>query len=155
MMRKKFIRYRDYAGKTLDELFTEDQKKGMDIFKTNWFESGVLINDGNFKFRFVAFPEQAQFSTINDLVIGDFNDDGKKDIITGGNSYDPDVSTGNYDARAAQLLTGDGKGNFETSSTLSSGLDVNGEVRRIIYLQGKKQMILLKNNAAAQLLTQN
>ena len=155
MMRKKFIRYRNYAGKTLDEIFTEDQKKGMDIFKTNWFESGVLINDGNFKFRFVAFSEQAQFSTINDLIISDFDGDGKKDILTGGNSYDPDVSTGNYDARAAQLLTGDGKGNFQATSALISGLDAKGEVRRIIYLQEKKQLILLKNNAPAQLLHQN
>jgi hypothetical protein len=155
MMRKKFIRYRNYAGKTLDEIFTEDQKKGMDIFKTNWFESGVLINDGNFKFRFVAFSEQAQFSTINDLIISDFDGDGKKDILTGGNSYDPDVSTGNYDARAAQLLIGDGKGNFQPTSALRSGLDVNGEVRRIIYLQDKRQLILLKNNAPARLLQQN
>jgi hypothetical protein len=84
MLRKKFIRYRNYAGKTLDEIFTEDQKKGMDIFKTNCFESGVLINDGNLKFHFVAFPEQAQFSTINDMIIADFDGDGKKDIITGG-----------------------------------------------------------------------
>jgi enediyne biosynthesis protein E4 len=135
--------------------FTDDQKKGMDVFKTNWFESGVLINDGNFKFRFVAFPEQAQFSTINDLIISDFNGDGKKDIFTGGNSYNPDVSTGNYDARAAQFLTGDDKGNFQTILPLNSGLDVNGEVRRIIYLQETKKIILLKNNAPAQLLQQN
>jgi len=75
--------------------------------------------------------------------------------LTGGNSYDPDVSTGNYDAKAALLLLGDGKGNFKTSPNLSSGLDVNGEVRRIIYLQEKKQIILLKNNNAAQVLQQN
>jgi len=155
MMRKKFIRYRNYAGKTLDEIFTEDQKKEMDVFKTNWFESGTLINEGNFKFRFVAFPEQAQFSTINDLIISDFDGDGNKDILTGGNSYDPDVSTGNYDAKAALLLLGDGKGNFKTSPNLSSGLDVNGEVRRIIYLQEKKQIILLKNNNPVQVLQQN
>jgi hypothetical protein len=43
-----------------------------------------LINDGNLKFHFVAFPEQAQFSTINDMIIADFDGDGKKDIITGG-----------------------------------------------------------------------
>ena len=155
MMRKKFIRYRNYAGKTLDEIFTDDQKKGMDVFKANWFESGVLINQGNFEFRFIAFPEPAQFSTINDLIISDFDGDGNKDILTGGNSYDPDVSTGNYDARAAQLLSGDGKGDFQTTSALISGLDISGEVRRIVYLQAKKQVILFKNNAPAQLIQQN
>jgi hypothetical protein len=52
-------------------------------------------------------------------------------------------------------LTGDGKGNFQATSALKSGLDVKGEVRKIIYLQEKKQLILLKNNAPAQLLQQN
>src|SRR5688572_10638391 len=155
MMRKKFISYRDYAGKTLDQIFTDDQKKGMDVFKANWFESGVLINEGNLKFRFVPFPEEAQFSTINDVMIADLDGDGDKDVLTGGNSYDPDVSTGNYDARAAQLLTGDGKGNFQATSALNSGLDVKGEVRRIIYLRENKQVILLKNNAPPQLIRQN
>lgn len=88
-------------------------------------------------------------------MIADLDGDGNKDVLTGGNSYDPDVSTGNYDARAAQLLTGDGKGNFQASPTFRSGLDVNGEVRRIIYLPVKKQIILLRNNAPAQLLQQN
>jgi hypothetical protein len=155
MMRKKFIRYRNYAGKTLDEIFTDEQKKGMDVFKASCFESGVLINEGNLKFRFVAFPEQAQFSTINDLVIADLDGNGTNDILTVGNSYDPDVSTGNYDARAAQLLAGDGKGIFQTTSAVSSGLGINGEIRRIIYLQEKKLVILLKNNAPAEILRQN
>ncbi len=155
MMRKKFIRYRHYAGKTLDELFTDDQKRGMDIFKANCFESGVLINDGDLKFRFVSFPEEGQFSTINDFAIADFEGDGIKDIFIVGNSYDPDVSTGNYDAAAAVLLKGNGKGEFNTIPNKKSGLTINGEVRKVIYLQDKKQIMLLKNNAPAQLLLQN
>ena len=47
-----------------------------------------------------------------------------------------------------------GKGNFQPTSALSSGLDAKGEVRKIIYLQEKKQLILLKNNAPSQLLHQ-
>ena len=155
MMRKKFIRYRNYAGKTLDEIFTAEQKEGMDVFTAAFFESGVLINEGNNRFRFISFPEQAQLSTINDLVIDDMNADGKKDILVVGNSFDPDVSTGNYDAKASLLLMGDGKGNFESASTNSSGLIVNGEARRIIQLKDKKQIILLKNNNAAQLFQQH
>jgi hypothetical protein len=155
MMRKKFIRYRNYAGKTLDEIFTEDQKKGMDVFKTNFFESGVLINDGNFRFRFIAFPEQAQFSTINDLVISDFNGDGVKDILAAGNSYDPDVSTGNYDAMAALLMTGNGNGKFSAVLNSQSGLTIKGEVRRILYDMQKKQLVLLQNNAVAQVFKLN
>lgn len=149
-MRKKFIRYKHYAGKTLDELFTDEQKKGMDIFKTSYFESGVLINEGRNSLRFESFPEHAQFSTINDLIISDFDDDGIKDILICGNSNDPDVSTGNYDATAALLLKGTGKGQFSAVSNLQTGLEIRGEVRRMIYLPDKKQILLLKNNAPAR-----
>ena len=127
----------------------------MDIFTATFFESGVLINEGNNRFHFVSFPEHAQLSTINDLIIEDISGDGKKDILLAGNSYDPDVSTGNYDAKAALLLTGDGKGNFDAVSNSYSGLTIDGEVRRIIHLKDQKQVILLKNNAPAQLLQQN
>jgi hypothetical protein len=152
MMRKKFIRYRHYAGKTMDELFTDEQKKGMDVFTASCFESGVFINEGNYKFRFVAFPEMAQLSTINDLVIEDLDSDGLKDILTGGNCYDADVSTGNYDAAAVVLLKGDGKGNFSAVSSTKSGINVNGEVRRIFFNKENKKIILLKNNAKADVL---
>ena len=84
----------------------------------------------------------------NDLIIEDINGDGNKDILAAGNSYDPDVSTGNYDAKAALLLTGDGKGNFEPAPNVYAGLTINGEIRRIIHLG--KHYIFLKNNSAAE-----
>ena len=145
-MRKRFLRYRHYAGTTLDDVFTPAQKKDMDVFKAGVFESGVLINEGDGNFRFVPFHERAQLSNINDLVVDDFNKDGKSDILVSGNSTDPDVSTGNYAATPALLLTGDGKGNF-TPETWLSGLSFDGEVRRIIQLQNK--IIFLLNNKAA------
>ncbi len=150
-MRKAFYRYKMYAGKTMDDLFTADQKKGMDIYTANCFESGVFINDGNQNFRFMPFPEMAQLSTINDLVIDDFDKDGMNDLIVVGNSYDADVSTGNYDAMAALFLKGDGKGHF-TADT-KSGLPTEGEIRRIIPLQNK--FILLLNGGPAKIITKN
>ncbi|MBK7307127.1 MAG: hypothetical protein IPI88_08810 [Chitinophagaceae bacterium] len=52
----------------------------MEVFKTNFFASGVLMNEGNNSFRFIPFPDKAQFSTINDMVIDDIDNDGIKDI---------------------------------------------------------------------------
>jgi hypothetical protein len=152
-MRKNFYRYRMYAGKTMDELFTAEQKKGMDIYKAACFESGVFINEGNMRFRFKAFPEMAQLSTINDLVIDDLDKNGTADLLAVGNSFDADVSTGNYDAMACLVLLGDGKGGFKEDK--SAGPNVEGEIRRIIQLQGKTKIILLKNNAAAQVFSKN
>ncbi len=151
-MRKKFVRYRDYSGKTLDGIFTEQEKKGMDIYKTNFFESGVMINEGNSNYRFIPFPEMAQLSTINDLVIDDLDNDGIKDILVCGNSDDPAVMVGNYDATSALLLKGTGKGTFITVSPADNGLTVNGESRKMVYLKDKNgtSLIFLKNNDAVQ-----
>ncbi len=151
-MRKKFVRYKDYSGTTLDGIFTEAEKKDMDIFKTNFFESGVLMNEGNNTFRFIPFGEKAQLSTINDFVIEDFDNDGIKDILVCGNSDDPAVMVGVYDATSALLLKGTGKGNFTSVSPAENGLTVRGESRKIVYLKegGKATIIFLKNDAAAQ-----
>lgn len=151
MFRKKYTRYNMYSGKTLDEIFTTEQKKGMQIFKANCFESGILINNGNNNYTYQALPEKAQLSTINDIIFEDFDKDGIKDMLVCGNSNDADVSTGNYDATAALLLKGNGTGKFTPVDFVTSGLKIKGEVRKMIYLKDKKQVIFLKNNANSQL----
>jgi hypothetical protein len=151
-MRKKFVRYHDYSGKTLDDIFTEQEKKGMDVYKTSFFESGVLMNEGNSAYRFIPFPERAQLSTINDIVIDDLDNDGIKDILICGNSDDPAVMVGNYDATSALLLKGAGNGNFTAVSPADDGLTVRGESRKMVYLKDKNStfLIYLKNDDAAQ-----
>jgi hypothetical protein len=135
----------------MEEIFTPEQQKGMDIFKTANFESGVFINDGKGNFQFRPFPELAQLSTINDIVTADFNGDGIPDILAGGNSEDADVATGNYDATAAILLIGHTDGTL-TAMKATAGLSMKGEVRRIIYIKEKNTVVFLKNNAAAQVM---
>ena len=155
MMRKKFIRYKDYSGVTLDRLFTPEQQKGMDIYKTGFFESGVLLNEGNSVFRFVPFPEKAQLSNINDFVIADFDKDGIKDVIVCGNSNDAAVMVGNYDAMATLFLKGKGNGGFEAVPHTSDGFRVRGECRKLVYFEDSKRLIILKNSAPAQVYQQN
>ena len=151
-MRKKFIRYRDYSGKTLDDIFTAPEKKDMDIYKTNFFESGILMNEGSNTYRFIPFPEKAQLSTINDIVVDDLDGDGIKDILACGNSNDPAVMVGNYDATSALQLKGTGKGYFTKVSPAANGLTVKGESRKIVYLKSKTgtTVVFLKNSDAAQ-----
>ncbi len=154
-MRKKFVRYRDYSGKTLDGIFTANEKKDMEVFKTNFFESGVLMNEGNNIFRFIPFPDKAQFSTINDMIIDDIDNDGIKDILVCGNTEDASVIIGVYDATSALLLKGTGKGNFTAVSPAENGLNVKGESRKMVYLKDKNKatLIFLKNDNAAQVFT--
>jgi hypothetical protein len=154
-MRKKFVRYRDYSGKTLDDIFTANEKKDMEVFKTGFFASGVLMNEGNNTFRFIPFTEKAQFSNINDMIVDDMNNDGVKDILVCGNSDDASVIVGAYDATSALFLKGTGKGNFTVVPAAENGLNVKGKSRKMVYLKDKNNatLILLKNDAAAQVFT--
>lgn len=152
-MRKKFVRYSQYSGKTLDEILTPAEKNNMEIFKTNFFESGVLMNEGNNTFRFIPFPEKAQLSTANDMIVDDMDGDGVNDILVCGNSNDASVMSGIYDATSALLLKGTGGGKFAAISPAENGLHVKGESRRMVYLKDKGTIIFLKNSAAAQVFT--
>ncbi len=148
-MRKKFVRYRDYSGKTLDEIFTSEEKQGMDVYTTRFFESGILINEGNGTYRFKPFPYQAQLSNINDLIYQDLDKDGIKDLLVVGNSEDPAVMVGVYDAVAALHLKGNMDGSFTPVVPFENGLSLNGEVRKIIWLEKTNKVIFLRNNGAA------
>jgi hypothetical protein len=151
VFRKKYTRYNMYSGKTMDELFTPEQKQGMEVFKANCFESGVFINNGNNNFTYRPLPEKAQLSNINDIVAEDFDKDGIKDMLVGGNSNDPDVSTGNYDATAAALLKGNTSGEFTVVDFTTAGLKLKGEILKMVYLKDKKEIIFFKNNAPCRL----
>ena len=78
--------------------------------------------------------------------------DGFKDILICGNSNDPAVMVGVYDATSALLLKGAGKGTFSAELAADNGLKVRGESRKMVYLKdtGKTTLIFLKNDAAAQ-----
>ena len=153
-MRKKFVRYRDYSGKTMDEIFTADEKQGMDIYTTRFFESGILFNEGNNNYRFSALPYQAQLSTVNDFIYEDIDKDGIRDLILGGNSYDPAVMVGVYDARAALQLKGAAGGKFIPISPGDNALKIDGEVRKLIWLPSEKtnRIVFLRNNDAAKVM---
>jgi len=51
------------------------------------------------------------------------------------------------------LLKGNASGKFTTVDYVISGLKIKGEVRKMIYLKEKKQLIFLKNNGLAQTVT--
>ena len=151
-LKKKFLKYSDYAGKTIDQIFTPDQLKGALIRKAYYMKSAVLINQGNGQFKMEALPVQAQFSPIYGILARDLDGDGKVDLFLCGNFYSVKPQVGRYDANYGDMFKGDGHGHFTYVSPRRSGLFVRGEVRDLISLKGKnnQQFILVaRNNANA------
>ena len=127
VIKKKFLYYHDFAGKTVNEIFGDSLTETKPLTATS-FTSGVFFNKGNGNYQFKAFPSSAQtaplfgFSTIQGSVHG---------ILAGGNFSGTIPFEGRYDADFGDVLLVDKNGNFQEPSPVSSGFLLRGEVRDI------------------------
>ena len=109
-----------------------------------WFE-----NIGNGKFTKHILPAEAQFAPVNSIVCTDIDNDGKMDLLLGGNEYQAEVMTGRYDASYGCYLKGDGKGNFLVIKPIVSGFVLKGDIRdmkMINILKNKRILLAAVNN---------
>ena len=136
--KKIFTDYKSYATATMDKVLTPEQMKGALRVIANTSESVFLRNDGNGKFTMIPLPKQAQVSTLNGMLVDDFDGDGNLDILINGNDYGTDVSIGRYDALNGLLLKGDGKGNFTPQTIMQSGIYIPGDGKALVKLKDNK-----------------
>lgn len=148
LLKKKFLYYHDFAGKTVQELFG-DSLKTDNVLSVNTFSSGVFYNQGNGKFQFKAFPSSAQVAPL--FAFAQFSGD-KNSILAGGNFYGVLPYEGRYDADYGNVLTADKNRNFQISSPVKNGFLLRGEVRDIQKIKTKNGYIyaVSRNNAGIQ-----
>lgn len=135
-MRSRFPTYKSFAVATMDEVLTPEQRQGAVLLEANQFRSCLFRNEGGGKFTMIPLPAEAQFSVLNGMVAGDFDNDGNLDLVINGNDYGTEVSTGRYDALNGLLLRGDGKGGFSPETILQSGIFIPGNGKALVKLRG-------------------
>ncbi len=157
MIKGKFVKYIDYAGKEINQVFSEEQMKDCTTKKAVTLKTGILINDGKGNFMMKELPAVCQFSTVTAIEIADFDGDNKLDILLAGNFYDVLPEWGRSDANYGIYLKGNGKGAFSVVPSKKSGFFTIGQVRKMSKInQGNKSAIVLaKNNDKAQVLSIN
>jgi enediyne biosynthesis protein E4 len=151
-LRQKFPTYTAYSNTTLQDILSEEQLKTANKLEANYFETTYFENHkGVFKAK--KLPVEANFFPVYAISTGDFNRDGKQDIILGGNTDRARIKIGKIDAGYGMMLKGDGKGNFEYVTQLESGLMVKGCIRDIIHTGNKKdsKLIFAINNQVPQI----
>ena len=134
-IKKKFATYKPFALATMDEMLTAAQRKGAQRLQANTLQSCYLRNDGDGKFALIPLAKEAQVSTINGMVVDDFDEDGNLDVLMIGNDYGTEVGTGRYDAFNGLLLKGNGAGGFTPLSILQSGIYIPGNSKALVKLQ--------------------
>jgi hypothetical protein len=147
-LKKKFVYYKDYADKSMTEVYDETLLKQATVHKFYEPRTVLLINNGEHGFERKPLPVQAQFSPVYGISIQDVNADAKLDLILGGNLSAVKPEAGRYDALYGLVLEGDGTGNFKVLNSRQSGIQITGEVRHIKSLNTGKGKLLsfVRNN---------
>ena len=137
-LNKKFLSYKDFAEASFTELLPKDKING--AFKKQVFELGssYFENQGGNTFKKHQLPFMAQISSVNDIAVDDFNNDGYTDVLLVGNNYNINTQLGKLDASHGLILLNNKKGFFYES--LDQDFDISGEARNIDKLSINNEM---------------
>ncbi|MEO1258020.1 MAG: VCBS repeat-containing protein [Bacteroidota bacterium] len=151
-LKKKYLLSKDFANASLKELFGKQALEEAIFREANTFQSMYFENKGALQFAAHDLPDELQFSTIQDASLFDLNQDGRTEVILGGNFYQCNTQLGRYDASYGHVLSIGENGEMKVFPL--GQLAVKNEVRRIqpIKLGKDTFFIFVKNNQPAQVL---
>ena len=152
-MKEKYPTHADYAGKDIDQIFTKVQLDNAVEKNVFTFATSVFYGSEKGIFTVEALPDEAQYSPVYAIESDDYNNDGNKDLLLGGNFHGISQKFGRYDASYGTLLYGDSEFEFVPVSLAESGLYLTGQVRDMIsipYGEQQSAIIILKNNDKIQ-----
>jgi hypothetical protein len=146
-IKKKFKNYETYSNATLVDIYTEQDLSASLHYQVNSFAS-VFLENKEGAFITHQLPMEAQFSSINQILVDDYDKDGNLDAVIAGNLYVSEVETPRNDASFGYYLKGDGKGQFKAISPLASGLYIKGDTKDMaeIKIGDRKYIIVAKND---------
>lgn len=147
-LKKKFPSYKNYAGKTIEEVLDKQQLKNSSLLTVNILQSGYLKNN-NGKFDFFPFQKELQVAPLKAFLSFDFDKDGKKEVLTAGNYFGVKPFHGRFDSFSGALIKS------ENNVILGHQLDLNltqKSVRHlnIISLNDKEYLMVTFNNDMVQ-----
>ncbi len=153
-IKKKFSTYNEFGSADLAKVYGSENLDASLHYQANTFATVYIENLGDFEFKVKKLPSLAQFSSVNSIIIDDFNEDGNLDAVLAGNLYGSEVETPRNDASYGITLFGNGDGSFKVLFPYESGLFVKGDVKQLQKLDhtamGDKYLIFAKNDAHIQ-----
>ena len=155
-IKNKFKNYESFSEATLEDVYTERNLENSLHYEVKSFASAYIENkDG--KFIVHKLPTLAQLSSINQILVDDYNKDGNLDALIAGNLHASEVETPRNDASNGLLLLGDGKGDFSAEEAIQSGFYAPGDVKDMasINVGNKKYIVVAKNSDFLEWITVN
>ncbi|MDQ3534779.1 MAG: VCBS repeat-containing protein [Bacteroidota bacterium] len=151
---KKFNSYQQFARiESPTDIFEVDLLNRSLQLNANTFKTSIFLNSPSGKFRNLDIPKEVQFSTVNDILIQDFNNDNMVDILMVGNFFGNSVDIGRNDAQG-QILLFKGKTGFHIEEVNTR---VSSEYRAVksIKIKGIDYLMLVRNNDSIEFVMLN
>ncbi|TYA74530.1 VCBS repeat-containing protein [Seonamhaeicola marinus] len=160
IIKLKYKDYKSFANASLSDIYGEqDLKNALHLSATN-FSSIYIENKQNEPWFTRPLNSFAQISSVNAMVVEDYNKDGHLDITLAGNLYSSEVETPRNDASLGLLLLGNGKGEFQPLDANKSGLYLGGDVKDIELIslgasEAEKTLLVMANNGKLRVVKLN
>ena len=142
-LKKKFPDYESFKTADITKIFDQKILNQSDIHTVNTLETSIYIKKEGFEFEKISIPNEVQFSPVYSINTHDFDNDGDKDILLGGNLYDVKPEIGIYDASYGLYLENIGNLEFKYHRD-GKGFFVKGEIRDILI--SDNSIFVSKNN---------
>ncbi len=151
-IKNKFKNYADFAKADLKEIYTPKKLENGVHYKAQTFASFYVENIGNGQFKMTKLPKEAQFSSVNAILIDDFNNDKTNDILVAGNLYQSEAETPRNDASIGVLLSNTKEG-LQSVPLNETGFLADKDVKQMkfITIKGKKCVLIANNNKKLQI----
>ena len=147
-LRKKFTNYRDYAGKTIEQVFDKKTLDKSIVLEVSELRSGYLENT-NGKFTFVPFENELQRAPIMAFLAYDFDQDGSEEVLAAGNYFGVKPYHGRFGSFPGAMI----KSKNDVILGHNIGLDLSQKSTRhlnIITLNNQPYLLVTFNNEKAR-----
>ncbi|MEM6699718.1 MAG: FG-GAP-like repeat-containing protein, partial [Bacteroidota bacterium] len=145
-IKKKFASYESFAISPIEEVYGDKVLESALHYTATNFASCYLENKGNGELVFRTLPFEAQFSSVNDIIVQDFDQDGNLDALLGGNLHASEVETTRHDASIGVLLKGSGTGDFEVVPYTKSGINLRKDVKKLVTIKTQEGLLIAVGN---------
>jgi len=152
-LRSRYPTYASFGASRIEDIVPGKTLRQVPVLHAETFANAIALNQGDGPgggtFAIRPLPVEAQFAPVYASLAADFDGDSTIDVIVAGNFYGVTPVRGRYDASYGLLLKGDGSGGFAPLDMERTGLDIEGQVRRMALLtraNGERVIVVARNN---------
>jgi len=157
-LRSKYPSYSSFGASRVEDIFPAADLRSAQVREAYTFASAVARNNGNGTFTLEQMPVEAQVSPIYASLAGDFDGDGRADLLVAGNFYGVTPVFGRYDASYGLMMRGSADGRLVPVNMEESNLVIEGQVRHLKMLKGpngERLIVVARNNDTVEILRVN